>query len=257
MKKASLALLISASLVLAACGSDKKEEKADTAAADPAQATMTSYTTKAQQHSYALGASMGLFATQRLKEQRALDIEVDQAALEAGFDDAMAGKPQFTEVELQAYAQASDMELREKQTIKAEAAAEGIIAAGKAYLEENGKREGVTTTETGLQYEVLTAGEGESPKAEDTVTVHYKGTLLNGETFDSSYDRGEPTSFPLNRVIPGWTEGLQYMQVGAKYRFHIPSDLAYGSRQAGSIPSNSTLIFDVELLEITPAVAAE
>ena len=107
------------------------------------------------------------------------------------------------------------------------------------------------TTASGLQYQVLTEGKGDSPKATDTVTVHYKGTLLNGETFDSSYDRGQPVSFPLQNVIPGWTEGLQLMKPGAKYKFVIPSALAYGERGAGvKIGPNSTLVFEVELLSV-------
>lgn len=120
---------------------------------------------------------------------------------------------------------------------------------GQEFLAQNGLRPEVTTTESGLQYEVLIAAEGEMPVASSTVTVHYVGTLLSGEKFDSSVDRGEPISFPLNRVIAGWTEGLQLMPVGSKYRFFIPQDLAYGSRGAGAaIPPYSTLIFDVELL---------
>ncbi|NRB70265.1 MAG: FKBP-type peptidyl-prolyl cis-trans isomerase, partial [Vibrio sp.] len=122
---------------------------------------------------------------------------------------------------------------------------------GKAFLEENAKKDGVKVTESGLQYEVIEAGEGDSPSEDDIVEVHYEGTLVNGEVFDSSYERGEPTVFPLNRVIPGWTEGLQLMKEGAKYRFVIPAELAYGDREVGGqIPPNSTLIFTVELLDV-------
>ena len=126
---------------------------------------------------------------------------------------------------------------------------ENVKKEGADFLIENGKRPEVTTTASGLQYEVLTAAEGPKPTATTSVTVHYVGKLLNGDMFDSSVDRGEPISFPLNRVIPGWTEGLQLMSTGAKYRFFIPEDLAYGSRGAGgAIPPYSTLIFDVELI---------
>ncbi len=106
------------------------------------------------------------------------------------------------------------------------------------------------TTESGLQYEVIEEGDGAKPTRRDQVTVHYKGELTDGTVFDSSYDRGQPATFPLNRVIPGWTEGLQLMRVGAKYKFYIPPDLGYGSRGTGSIPPNSALIFQVELLRI-------
>ena len=124
-------------------------------------------------------------------------------------------------------------------------------AAGIAFLADNAKKANIVTTASGLQYEVLTPGTGTTtPSATDNVTVHYKGTTIDGKEFDSSYSRGEPTSFPLNRVIPGWTEGVQLMTVGAKYRFYIPAELAYGEQGAGPIEPNSTLIFDVELIKI-------
>ena len=135
----------------------------------------------------------------------------------------------------------------------AEAAAASAKAAGQAYLDENAKKEGVSVTESGLQYEVLQAAEGAKPAATDTVKVHYTGTLTDGTKFDSSVDRGEPVEFPLNRVIPGWTEGVQLMNVGSKFRFTIPSELAYGERDMGTIPPNSVLVFEVELLDIIKA----
>ena len=123
--------------------------------------------------------------------------------------------------------------------------------AGQAFLAANAKKEGVVTTASGLQYKVLQAGTGPRPKATDTVNVHYRGTFIDGKTFDSSYDRGEPISFGLNQVIRGWTEGVQLMPVGSKYEFYIPYNLAYGERGAGgAIPGYATLIFQVELLEI-------
>jgi FKBP-type peptidyl-prolyl cis-trans isomerase len=124
-------------------------------------------------------------------------------------------------------------------------------AEGAAFLVENAKKANIVTTASGLQYEILIAGTGTAtPSATDNVTVHYKGSTLDGKEFDSSYSRGEPTSFPLNRVIAGWTEGVQLMTVGAKYRFYIPSELAYGAQGAGPISPNATLIFDVELIKI-------
>ena len=130
--------------------------------------------------------------------------------------------------------------------------AEKAIAEGKVFLEANGKREGVTTTKSRLQYEVLTPGKGErSPKATDTVVCHYEGRLVSGKVFDSSYERNQPAEFGLNQVIPGWTEGLQLMSEGAKFRFYIPYLLGYGEQGAGpSIPPYSTLVFDVELISV-------
>ncbi len=138
----------------------------------------------------------------------------------------------------------------EQQRVATEASA-AAAQVGQDFLAENKAKEGVTTTESGLQYEVITAAEGAKPTADDTVSVHYVGTLLDGTEFDSSIARGEPASFPLKGVIPGWTEGLQLMNVGSKFRFVIPSDLAYGDRGAGqAIGPGETLIFEVELLEI-------
>lgn len=125
------------------------------------------------------------------------------------------------------------------------------LAKGEKFLEDNAKKEGVTVTASGLQYKVITPGTGKSPQATDTVEVHYEGTLIDGTVFDSSYRRGESIEFPLNRVIPGWTEGVQLMQEGGKYRFFIPSRLAYGPRGAGGvIGPNQALIFDVELIKV-------
>lgn len=136
-----------------------------------------------------------------------------------------------------------------------------LADAGKDFLQENSKKPGVTTTASGLQYKVVKAGQGVSPAAADLVKVHYHGTLINGEVFDSSVDRGEPISFALNQVIKGWTEGLQTMKEGGKTILYIPPDIAYGSRSTGPIPANSTLIFEVELLKVfalnTPKNLAE
>lgn len=124
---------------------------------------------------------------------------------------------------------------------------------GELYLEENAEKEGVVVTESGLQYEVIQEGSGEHPTETSTVEVHYHGTLIDGTVFDSSVDRGEPISFPLNRVIRGWTEGVQLMTVGSKYKFTIPSELAYGTQVSPEIPGNSVLVFDVELISIEEA----
>lgn len=146
-----------------------------------------------------------------------------------------------------------DMIVRSYMQKQMEVAQEANKKKGEQFLAENAKKEGVTTTESGLQYEVIKEGTGEHPVAESVVKVHYHGTLIDGTVFDSSVDRGEPISFGLNQVIPGWTEGVQLMKEGAKYKFYIPSDLAYGERGSGSIGPGETLIFDVELIEVDPA----
>lgn len=143
------------------------------------------------------------------------------------------------------------MSVTERLRALFEAKASGNLEEGKKFLEENSKKEGVVCLESGLQYEVITAADGPKPSASNTVTCHYHGTLISGQVFDSSVRRGQPASFPLNRVIAGWTEGLQYMSVGSKFRFFIPPHLAYGDRQVSAeIGPNSTLIFEVELLGI-------
>ena len=143
--------------------------------------------------------------------------------------------------------------IRAQQEQRGEAMAEANLKSGEAFLAENAKKDGVTVTASGLQYRVITEGAGDAPKATDTVKVHYEGRLISGDVFDSSIARGEPVSFPLNGVIPGWSEGVQLMKVGSKFEFTIPSALAYGPSGTGPIPPNSVLVFDVELLEINPA----
>ena len=189
--------------------------------------------------SYALGLGIG----QQLKNMGIEDFAIEDFA--QSIKDVMSGaETAMTNIEAQKM-------LNEYFANKEKEQAERAIAEGKVYLENNGKREGVTTTKSGLQYEVLTEGTGKSPKATDTVRCHYEGRLLDGTVFDSSYQRGEPADFGLNQVIPGWTEGVQLMKEGAKYRFHIPYLLAYGERGAGAqIPPYSTLVFDVELIKV-------
>jgi FKBP-type peptidyl-prolyl cis-trans isomerase FklB len=143
--------------------------------------------------------------------------------------------------------------VRAQQEQQVAAMAEENLKSGEAFLAENAKKEDVTVTASDLQYRVIEEGAGDSPKATDTVKVHYEGRLISGDVFDSSIARGEPVSFPLNGVIPGWSEGVQLMKVGSKFEFTIPSALAYGSSGTGPIPPNSVLVFDVELLEINPA----
>jgi FKBP-type peptidyl-prolyl cis-trans isomerase FklB len=143
-------------------------------------------------------------------------------------------------------------EMQEKAAGQQSELAQKNLEAGQTFLAENAEREGVETTESGLQYEILEEGEGESPTAEDQVKVHYTGELISGEVFDSSRERGEPVTFGLNQVIPGWTEGLQLMKEGGRAKLYIPADLAYGPGGNQRIGPNETLVFDVELLDVNP-----
>lgn len=201
--------------------------------------------------SYSIGYDIG-----NTFKKQGMDLSTD--ALAVGVKDALSGaKPLLTEQETQEVMTNFQKEMMEKQQSAGKAAGEKNKMEGDKFLAENKGKPGVKTTASGLQYKVIKEGSGASPKETDTVTVNYRGTLLNGTEFDSSYKRNEPATFPLNRVIKGWTEGVALMKPGAKYQFFIPSALAYGDRGAGAdIGPNSTLIFEVELLSVKPAEAA-
>lgn len=189
---------------------------------------------------------IGLQLAQQVKGQSFPDFSLD--ALIIGLSDVFDNKPlRFPEDEMQAAFSAINQQVQ----AAAANAAEGNKASGKAFLEENAKKEGVITTESGLQYEIITEGTGPKPSQSDMVVTHYHGSLTDGTVFDSSVDRGEPAQFPVNGVIQGWIEALQLMSVGSKWRLTIPSDLAYGDQgSAPVIEPGATLIFDIELLEI-------
>ena len=194
--------------------------------------------------------ALGLGIGQQLAQMGASDLNIDD------FADAIKDVINGNELKVphkDAQTIVQEYFRQQEERINAIRAEQGKAAKaeGEKFLAENGKKEGVVTLKSGLQYEVLREGNGKKPKATDQVKCHYEGTLINGQVFDSSYKRNEPAVFPLNQVIPGWTEGLQLMQEGAKYRFYIPYILAYGESGAGgSIPPFATLIFDVELLEV-------
>jgi len=193
---------------------------------------------------YSIGVNIGM----NLVSQMPMD-DLDADALVAGVRDALNGELKMSEAEIMAAIQAFSTAQQERMNAQVEAAAQ----AGRDFLVNNAQRLEVTTTASGLQYEVLTQGAAGAamPEATDTVTVHYHGTLIDGTVFDSSVERGDPASFPLNGVIAGWTEGVQLMKVGDKFRFFIPPELAYGANGAGQlIGPNTTLVFDVELLEV-------
>src|SRR5881394_4186763 len=193
--------------------------------------------------SYSIGMQIGF----NLGRQK---VDINPDILAAGIKDSLAGKPQLTPDQVKdIMAQfEKDMEQKQKQL------GEKNKTEGTKYLEENKKKAGVKTTPSGLQYKVVKDGTGAQPKATDMVTVNYRGTLIDGTEFDSSYKRGQPATFPVNGVIKGWTEALQLMKVGSKYQLFIPSNLAYGERAVSpDLSANSTLIFEVELLDAKPA----
>ena len=196
-----------------------------------------------------LSYSFGFFFGSNLKRD-AIDIDVD--ILLKGIKDSLSGnKTLMTEQEMRETFTAFQKEMQAKQADRRKAAGEKNKKEGEVFLEQNKKKEGVKTLPSGLQYRVITEGTGKTPAENGTVTVHYRGTLLDGTEFDSSYRRGEPATFPVKGVIPGWSEALQLMKEGAKWQLFIPSQLAYGERGAGdTIGPNAVLIFDVELISV-------
>jgi FKBP-type peptidyl-prolyl cis-trans isomerase FkpA len=206
--------------------------------------------TDLDKQSYALGASMGRYLNDNLSKNAEIGIVLDQEKLLGGIKDALSENIQLTEDEIKTVMMALEADVKQRRMDKQKELSAAAQGAGEKFLAENAKRDGVTVTESGLQFEVITAAEGEKPAATDQVSVHYHGTFIDGSVFDSSVERGEPATFGLNQVIPGWTEGLQHMPVGSKYKFYIPYNLAYGENGRSSIPGYSTLIFEVELLDI-------
>jgi len=234
-KMLMLAVLAATSLTV---GCAKKD-------AEAAAAATGDLTSDAQKFGYSIGIDLG-------KSLQPVKDDVDIAALKAGLDDAVNDRtPKLDDAAREQIKITVAKQLQEKQVAERQKQSDTAKTEGEKFLAENAKKEGVKTTASGLQYEVITEGKGAHPKASDTVTVHYKGTLLNGEEFDSSYSRNQPVTFPLANVIPGWTEGVQLMTPASKYKFYIPSALGYGERGAGvKIGPNETLVFEVELLSI-------
>ena len=226
------ATLATASLVLSACSGGGS-----------APAGEGALETDDQKASYGIGLNMGI-------QLEPAEARIDRAALMRGIEDALQGNdPAIPQEEMQEILNTFGQEMEQAMAAERDAAAQDNAIAGEAYLAENARNEGVSTTTSGLQYEVLRDGDGERPRRDQSVRVHYRGTLLDGTEFDSSYG-GDPAVFPANGLIPGFTEALLMMPVGSHYRVTIPSDLAYGPTGSGPIGPNSTLIFEIELVEI-------
>jgi len=194
--------------------------------------------------SYAIGVQIG----QSFKKQ---EIEIKIEPMMRGLKDSMAGrKLVLSQDEMQKVMMSFQQRMMAKQKERQKVEAAKNLAAGKAYLAANGTKEGVKVLPSGLQYKIIKKGTGKTPTAADKVKTHYRGTLIDGTEFDSSYKRNQPVEFPVNQVIKGWTEALQLMKEGGKWELYIPANLAYGEQGRPSIPANSTLIFEIELLEV-------
>jgi FKBP-type peptidyl-prolyl cis-trans isomerase FklB len=197
--------------------------------------------------SYGIGLRIG-------KDFKSQQVELNPDLLMKGIEDGLAGtEPLLSDAQIRETMVAFQQEMMEREKTRLEEASVKNAEEGKKFLEENAKKEGVVTLPSGLQYKVITEGSGKQPSSEDTVKVHYRGTLVDGTEFDSSYSRNEPAEFPVGGVIPGWTEALQLMKEGSKWQLVLPPELAYGERGAGPrIGPNATLVFEVELLEVEP-----
>ena len=252
--KSILKVSLLAATVALAVGCQKEEPKKETA---PAVEQVQAETAKAVQFkteddkaAYAIGVSFAQYLSQTLDKPSEIGITLNKDMVLKGISDVFAGKTDLDEAQTRAALEELDKRVAERmQKQSAEKSAENQ-KAGNDFRAEFAKQDGVTTTDSGLMYQVLTPAEGEKPNDSDTVEVHYKGTLIDGTQFDSSYDRNETATFPLNRVIPGWTEGVQLMPVGSKFKFVIPPELAYGGQDTPTIPAHSTLVFEVELINI-------
>ncbi|MEE8730949.1 MAG: FKBP-type peptidyl-prolyl cis-trans isomerase [Rahnella inusitata] len=227
------------------------------AAAAPAAAEASKFKSDDEQAAYALGASLGRYMENSLKEQEKLGIKLDKDQLIAGVQDAFANKSKLSDQEIEKTLQTFEGRVKAAAQAKMEQDAKANSDKGDKFRADFAKEKGVKKAESGLLYQVEKPGTGAAPKDSDTVVVNYKGTLTDGTEFDNSYTRGEPLSFRLDGVIPGWTEGLKHIKKGGKIKLVIPPELAYGKTGVPGIPANSTLVFDVELLDVKAAPKAD
>ena len=217
----------------------------------PKSGGSTQLTTDFEKFSYAIGSMQGNNLSRDV-DQNGTGAKLDKALLAKGYSDGLNDKSSMTQAETLKLIRDYQEKLQEARIVKQDKEAKASKIASEAFLKENAKKKNVTVTASGLQYQVLNKGDGKIfPKLTDRVKVHYTGTLIDGTVFDSSVDRGSPAQFAVSGVIKGWIEGLQLMSKGARYKFFIPAELAYGSRSTGKISANSALIFDVDLLDVT------
>lgn len=231
-------------ILVCGCGDDKQKTEVTK------NVDLTSEDNKA---SYAIGLSIGNFAKQALNKREELGMKMDDTLVVEGFKDALADSLKEKVETLNDVLKKYDDKFQELAKLHTEKKLKESLAESEKYLNENKKKLGVYSTESGLQYEILKSGNGNKPTLDDTVVVHYTGKLTNGQVFDSSKERGEPATLKLSQVIPGWAEGLTLMNVGSQYRLTIPSEIAFKNQEIGSIPAGSVLLFDIELLEIIKA----
>lgn len=260
MKSSAIVFATSGLLAFASWAEDSKPPVAAPPVAPPAAAVASAASLTAkfpdekERNSYAIGL---MIAADMKKNLQRAGFEVNVDTVAKAFSEGLSGRPTvLTDVEAQGIVRAYSTELRQKQEEKLKVEGEKNKQAGEAFLAANKLKEGVLTLPSGLQYKILKAGQGARPTNTDTVVTHYRGTLIDGTEFDSSYTRGEPASFPVNRVVKGWTEALQLMPVGSKWQLFVPAELGYGVK--GSPPKigpNSTLIFDLDLLSIKDPTA--
>lgn len=255
--KSLLKITLLATTITAALGSSLS------IAAEPSQPKQSTaqvqknpaFKTKDDQTAYALGASLGSYMDKALKEQEKFGVKLSKEQVSKGMTDAFGGKSKLSDSEIELTLKEFESRMKETAEKQMEVEAKKNAQEGNAFAEKFAKEKGVKKTSSGLLYLIEKEGEGNKPKPSDTVVVNYKGTLIDGQEFDSSYKRNQPLSFRLDGVIKGWTEGLQNVKKGGKIKMVIPPELAYGENGVPNIPPNSTLVFEVELLDIKAAPA--
>ncbi|GAA4345068.1 FKBP-type peptidyl-prolyl cis-trans isomerase [Kangiella taiwanensis] len=260
IKKTAVVVALAGALAACDSGDNKNTTKAGEKGAVAESNQQAEFKDMYEKAAYSMGVNFSRQMSKNFDSLKEYDVVIDKDLVVQGMRDGFAGSAKYNEEEVAAnineFQTALNAKMKERQeelAAEAKKKAEETLKKGQAFEAEYAKKEGVTQTESGLLYRVIEDAEGsESPTAEDAVRVHYRGTFIDGKEFDSSYKRNKPIDFNLGGVIPGWTEGLQYMTVGDKYEFVIPAELAYGENDRAQIPGNSTLIFEVELLDVNP-----